>query len=216
MKIASLKSLFKKKIVVLIICSSLAFFISLVLFFIMSALISKTPNLKKNSEISNLINFIRVPPRSFLDEKKRKLPLKKQKEKKPPKMKKLSSALSKPQKIQSNMDMPNIKSLLHSKGLTVGGGNPGLGSEVTPLVRIEPQYPRKAALQGIEGWVILQFNISSTGRVNDIRILNSKPRRVFDRVAVKALKKWKYRPKMEGSKPVEQKGLKVQLDFKLE
>ena len=199
------------------ICISLAFLTALVLFYFMSALISNTPDLKKGEESIGLIEFIRVKPRSFLDEKKRKLPEKKPKKMKPPKMKMLSSALSKPQKMNPRMNMPDIKSVLRSSGPAVGGrGGVVLDSDVTPLVRIEPQYPRKAAMQGIEGWVLLKFDISPAGTVDNIEILGSKPSRIFDRAAVRALRKWKYRPKMEDGKPVEQKNLKIKLDFTLE
>ena len=199
------------------ICISLAFLTALVLFYFMSALISNTPDLKRGEESVGLIEFIRVKPRSFLDEKKRKLPEKKPKKMKPPKMKMLSSALSKPQKMNPRMNMPDIKSVLRSSGPAVGGmGGVALDSDVTPLVRIEPQYPRKAAMQGIEGWVLLKFDISPAGTVGNIEILGSKPGRIFDRAAIRALRKWKYRPKMEDGKPVEQKNLKIKLDFTLE
>ena len=199
------------------ICISLAFLTAMVLFYFMSALISNTPDLKRGEESIGLIEFIRIKPRSFLDEKKRKLPEKKPKKMKPPKMKILSSALSKPQKMNPRMNMPDIKSVLRSSGPAVGGmGGMALDSGVTPLVRIEPQYPRKAAMQGIEGWVLLKFDISPAGTVGNIQILGSKPSRIFDRAAVRALRKWKYRPKMEDGKPIEQKNLKIQLDFTLE
>ena len=198
-------------------CISLAFLTALVLFYFMSALISNTPDLKRGEESVGLIEFIRVKPRSFLDEKKRKLPEKKPKKMKPPKMKMLSSALSKPQKMNPRMNMPDIKSVLRSSGPAVGGmGGVALDSDVTPLVRIEPQYPRKAAMQSIEGWVLLKFDISPAGTVGNIEILGSKPGRIFDRAAIRALRKWKYRPKMEDGKPVEQKNLKIKLDFTLE
>ena len=210
-----IKKFIQNKFIKISACVSLALFISLFLFYFMSALISKTPELKKGDELASLIEFIRVKPRSFLDEKKRKLPEKKLKKMKPPKMKMLSSALSKPKKMNPNMNLPDLKSILKSGGPALGGMGGIMGSEVTPLVRIEPQYPRKARMQSIEGWVTLQFNITPAGTVSDIKILDSKPSRIFDRAAVKALRKWKYRPKIEDGKPVE-KNLRVQLKFTLE
>ena len=206
----------QNKFVKISACTGLAFLTVLVLFYFMSALISRPPDIKKQTEVTSLVEFIRSKPRDFLDEKKRKLPKKKPKEMKPPKMKKLSSVLPKPQKMNPKMNLPDIKSLLKSGGPAVGGLGSVMGSGVMPLVRIEPQYPRKAAMQGIEGWVILQFDVTPSGTVSDVKVLSAKPPRIFNREAVKALRKWKYRPKIEDGKPVEQKGLKVQLDFKLE
>ncbi len=206
----------QNKFVKLSACTGLAFLTVLVLFYFMSALISRPSDIKKQTEVTSLVEFIRSKPRDFLDEKKRKLPKKKPKEMKPPKMKRLSSVLPKPQKMNPKMNLPDIKSLLKSGGPAVGGLGSVMGSGVMPLVRIEPQYPRKAAMQGIEGWVLLQFDITPAGTVSDVKVLSAKPPRIFNREAVKALRKWKYRPKIEYGKPVEQKGLKVHLDFKLE
>ncbi|WP_352311523.1 energy transducer TonB, partial [Psychrobacter sp. W2-37-MNA-CIBAN-0211] len=42
------------------------------------------------------------------------------------------------------------------------------------------------------------------------------PKRLFDREAIRALKKWKYKPKIVDGKPLRQSGMTVQLDFTLE
>ena len=88
--------------------------------------------------------------------------------------------------------------------------------EARPIVRIAPQYPMIAARDGTEGWVILGFDISAIGGVINIKILDSQPNRVFDNAAKKALRKWKYQAKSENGKQITQKGLSVQLDFKMD
>jgi protein TonB len=90
------------------------------------------------------------------------------------------------------------------------------GKSLMPLVRIEPQYPRKAAMRGTQGWVLLSFDITEKGTVENVNVVKSKPKRVFDRAAIKALVRWKYRPKVKDGKPVAQANNKIQLDFKLE
>ena len=86
----------------------------------------------------------------------------------------------------------------------------------TPLVRIEPKYPPAAARDGINGWVQLRFNIQPDGRVSDIAVLAAEPRRVFDQEAIRALRNWKYQPKLENGRAVMQSDLVVQLDFQLD
>lgn len=71
-------------------------------------------------------------------------------------------------------------------------------------------------MQGVQGWVRLKFDITSMGTVDNVKVLASKPRRIFDMAAKRALLKWKYKPKMEEGKAVAQQGEMVQLDFKLE
>ncbi|MDK2596446.1 MULTISPECIES: energy transducer TonB [Pseudoalteromonas] len=84
-----------------------------------------------------------------------------------------------------------------------------------PIVRIDPTYPAPAARDGVEGWVQLAFNISPTGQVIDAKVVNAEPKRVFNRAALKALKRWKYRPKMVAGKPTIQYGQSVVLEFNL-
>ncbi|TKB03728.1 TonB family protein [Alteromonas portus] len=88
--------------------------------------------------------------------------------------------------------------------------------QATPQFRVDPTYPPEASRDGIEGWVKLGFTVSASGAVSDIKVLDSEPKRVFDRAARRALKKWKYKPKLDGGKPVSQPGMVVVLDFKLE
>lgn len=88
--------------------------------------------------------------------------------------------------------------------------------DASPIVRINPKYPTSAARDGIEGWVQLSFNISPTGEVIDATVVNSEPKRIFDREALRAIKRWKYRPKVIEGVAQLQTGQAVQLDFKLD
>lgn len=88
--------------------------------------------------------------------------------------------------------------------------------DATPIVRINPKYPSTAARDGIEGWVQLSFSISPTGEVIDPVVINAEPKRTFDREAIRAIKRWKYRPKVIEGVAQLQTGQTVQLDFKLD
>ncbi|MCJ8318477.1 MAG: M56 family metallopeptidase [Colwellia sp.] len=77
-----------------------------------------------------------------------------------------------------------------------------------PVMRIEPKYPIDAAKNRITGFVQLAFDVSSSGDVNNISIIESSPIGVFDNVATKALSQWKYKASINGSKQST-----VQLDF---
>lgn len=110
-------------------------------------------------------------------------------------------------------------------GLSFGGSGAagrggGLGAasdrDVVPLVRIEPDYPARAAQRGIEGFVVLQFTITPAGTVKDPVVLDAEPDGVFDAAAVAAVSRWKYNPKMEGGVAVERRGVRVKLNFQLE
>jgi protein TonB len=73
-----------------------------------------------------------------------------------------------------------------------------------------------AQRNGTEGWVKLSFSINVVGGVEDVVVIEAEPKRVFNREAKRALKRWKYKAKIVDGKPVRQTGLTVQLDFSME
>jgi protein TonB len=108
---------------------------------------------------------------------------------------------------------PVIKIASAGPSLTMGGGS--RDSEARPVVRINPKYPIAAARDGIEGWVKLRFDINAIGGVTNIEVIDAEPKRVFNKAARQALRKWKYRAKSEDGKTMVQQGLTVQLDFNM-
>jgi len=87
--------------------------------------------------------------------------------------------------------------------------------DVVPVVVIRPLYPREAALAGIEGWVKVEFTITETGTVADPRVVEAQPPRVFDREAIRAILKWKFKPRVVAGAAVERRATQV-IDFTLE
>lgn len=190
--------------------------VTLSLFYLMSQLISGGQALKKSDDTENFIEFVRVQRQDNVQERKRQLPKKEVVQNRPPTPEKLEVAADQPQQNMTKMDIPKLGTSLKGSGPYLGPGGGGGGSGVAPIVRIEPQYPRSAAMQGIQGWVRLSFDITAMGTVDNVQVVDSSPKRVFDLEAKKALLKWKYKPRMEDGKAVPQKGEMVQLDFKLE
>ncbi|CAM5184954.1 energy transducer TonB [Alishewanella longhuensis] len=86
----------------------------------------------------------------------------------------------------------------------------------TPLVRVEPRFPTEAARQGISGWVMLNFSIDESGSVTDVSVVAAEPKNIFEREAIRALRRWKYQPQLVEGKAVKQSNLQVQLDFQLQ
>ncbi len=83
-------------------------------------------------------------------------------------------------------------------------------NHVKPVYRVEPKYPVSAAKEGVEGSVLLQFDIDRAGMVKNVEVVNASPAYVFDNVAKTALKQWQYEP----SNNYHKSNL-VQLDFAL-
>ncbi len=87
--------------------------------------------------------------------------------------------------------------------------------QALPLYRVEARYPSNAEKRKIEGYIILRFTIDAAGRTKDIEVIEAEPSRVFEREAIRALKNWKYQPKVENGVSIEQFGQTVKMEFKL-
>lgn len=85
-----------------------------------------------------------------------------------------------------------------------------------PLVRQPPIYPVRPAQRGIEGWVRLAFDITPTGSVDNIRIIDEEPVKTFGRAATKALSRWRYKPEVRDGRPVRRTDVEVVITFNLD
>ena len=81
------------------------------------------------------------------------------------------------------------------------GGDIQIARELTPLVRVPPDYPFKALMDGVEGFVILRFVVTETGSVEDPEVLRAEPPNLFERAARRAVLRWKYQPQIRDGKP---------------
>lgn len=98
---------------------------------------------------------------------------------------------------------------------------PSVASSTSPqnkdfqlVKRVNPTYPPQALRSRTEGWVELSFTITTDGNVEGVEVVNSEPRRIFDRDAIRALSQWKFSPRIEGGKPVAAKA-RQRLSFSL-
>lgn len=58
--------------------------------------------------------------------------------------------------------------------------------------RVPPVYPKQALKRRIEGFVEARIQVDAEGRVQDVEVLRSEPSSVFNKEAIRALKKWKF------------------------
>lgn len=68
-----------------------------------------------------------------------------------------------------------------------------------------PEYPLTARANETSGWVDLAFDVEPDGSVAHIAVLGADPKEVFDRAAVAAVRKWRYRPAERDGHAVEQR-----------
>lgn len=82
-----------------------------------------------------------------------------------------------------------------------GGQRVTDGSAVLTMP-VRPVYPPRAAQEGIEGEVEVEFTVLANGSVADIVILRAEPPGVFEQSARRALQRWGFKPKRENGQPV--------------
>jgi len=114
-------------------------------------------------------------------------------------------------------DAVNIAQPVINTDFDIGfGNNFKADGEYLPIVRVNPRYPTNAATRGIEGWVIIEFTVTSNGSVKDPLIIENEPSSIFDREARRAVTKWKYKPRVIDGNPVEVPGVRTKLIFSLD
>lgn len=184
------------------------------LFVIMAALIANTQRPDEEAGAAPVIDIVMTEPDSATQTRSRTPPPPPPPPQQPPKL----------PPVEPDSSNSNATVSINLPSLDVGGASVDIGApgqlmrdgEATPIVRIEPKYPAQALRDGKEGWVKLSFTINEMGGVEDIEVIDSEPRRIFDREARRALSRWKYKPKVVEGKPVKQPGIQVQLDFNMQ
>lgn len=70
---------------------------------------------------------------------------------------------------------------------------PVLGDGVAVAIeRPPPKYPASAVKKGVDGCVVMSFLIDAQGRAEKIEVIESKPKDVFEKATLKALKQWRF------------------------
>ena len=192
---------------------SITFVVTVVIFLIIQSLITRNSNLDLENRPQNYIEFIRIKQDDNLEQRTRTLPEKPPQPKRPPQPE-VEIDDTKPPPMQNlDIDIPDFDVPTDFKGAFLGDiSNLGSGtSQLIPLVKVAPRCPPEAALAGINGEVLLNLLVNSSGRVEQIILVRANPPRVFNREATKAVRRWQFKPKTIDGIAVEQRGeLKVE------
>jgi len=87
-----------------------------------------------------------------------------------------------------------------------------------PLERVQPKYPRSAFEAGIGGHVVLELTVQKDGHVwpESIKVLETEPKGVFDKVAKDAAMQFRYQPMMVDGKATSVSGVRYKFTFDIE
>ncbi|GAA6136358.1 hypothetical protein NBRC116583_01050 [Arenicella sp. 4NH20-0111] len=113
--------------------------------------------------------------------------------------------------IDSNLALGVVKLGINTstKGFNSNDG------EYLPIFRAPPIYPRRAAERGLCGWVELKYTVTAAGGTRD-PVVTASSSRMFERAAVKAAEKYKYKPRQVGGKPVDVPNVPIRIKFEMD
>ena len=162
-------------------------------------------------ELASLgIDFVRVARDEDLNTKNRapKRPSQEKPDEPPPPPKLSQPSRPNVDKASANVDLGQFA----LGGLNL---NAPVDGDALAIVRVLPRYPSRALSRGIEGWVLLEFAISPLGQAIEPSVIDADPKGTFDRAAIKAVKRWKYRPMVENGKAAVRPGVRQLISFQI-
>jgi TonB family protein len=88
--------------------------------------------------------------------------------------------------------------------------------ESLPMFIMQPLYPVFEDGRKPQGWVLLQFDVNTSGKVEKAKVVESRPAKLFDQVTLDVAKDWRFKPKVKDGKRVKQKNPRARLVFSKE
>ena len=183
-------------------------------FWVMQSLISSSGSVVNTQEYARIESFIMEEP----DDEVR---TKEQKVKKPPTppQEPPPPDMPKPDVAKASTDGFDLGGFDIEADLNLDSGLGGAAvsdGEYLPIFKVAPRYPQRAANRGIEGYVVVEFTVTKLGTVSNPRVVEADPPGVFDRAALKAAARFKYKPKVADGQPIEVPGVRNIIRFELE
>ena len=104
--------------------------------------------------------------------------------------------------------------LLVAMDLSMGSGLSATDGEYLPIVKVAPQYPRRALQRGIQGDVIVEYTVTRNGTVRDPKVLKSDDP-ILDKAAIDSALRYKYKPRVIDGRAVEVPGVRTRIKFRM-
>lgn len=198
----------------LLIAIPSAILVTFAVFFLMHTLIESGKSALSDEFEGRVVDFVRVDQEEQVQQKDRKPERPPEPEQPPP------QPQTPQQQINTNVNQSmSIGAVGIDPNINVEAGVSGGGSgdgEYLPIVKVSPVYPQRALARGLEGWVLVEFTVTTAGTTKAITVVDAEPADVFNRAAVDAAAKFKYKPRVIDGQPVEVGGVQNLIRFELE
>ena len=88
--------------------------------------------------------------------------------------------------------------------------------EPEPIFRSVQEYPFSARVSCKDGMVEVEFTVDREGRVKDPKITKAKPKGTFNKAALEALEKFRYKPRIMNGEFVDAPGQTIRMVWQME
>ncbi len=88
------------------------------------------------------------------------------------------------------------------------------GDELRAMIKVMPDYPRRAWMNKLEGDVTVEFSVNQQGAVQNIKVLKSS-NTLFDLAVIDAISRFKYTPATADGKSQVSTGIRERFSFRL-
>jgi len=179
------------------------------LLFVMQSLVSMQPGIVVDTSPTNFVEFIKRrivptplrPTEPVVDKKK------------------LTETVLPPAHVASKGPKTPVHVSPEPPTPPGGMGRPTIGQftdgSLVNMVRVAPIYPSRALTYGIEGYVVVQFDVTADGRVVNVVIIESTDS-VFNSAAIKAAEKFKFKPRIVDGLALASYGIQNMFRFEIE
>ena len=197
----------------LLISAAVAFVVTVALFVLMPALIESADK-KIDEDPGRKIADINMSDRNIQEQGPTDKPDKPDEPEQPPPEPDIPEVTPEATTMDNVVNInPGVSSDLD---ISIGTGIAVSDGEYMPLVRLQPRYPNRALNRGIEGYCVVSFTVTKAGTVRGAVPEDCQPSGYFEKASLKALEKFKYKPRVVDGQPIEVEGVAYKFTFNLE
>lgn len=89
-------------------------------------------------------------------------------------------------------------------------------SDLMTMLVVQPIYPLSAVMREIEGFVVVEFSVRENGTVSNPIVIDSQPDVLFDEAALKAVTRFKFKPREVGGDSISVDNVQLKFAFTLD
>jgi periplasmic protein TonB len=88
--------------------------------------------------------------------------------------------------------------------------------DMIPIMQVPPEFPQRMLSRGVSGWVLVEFTVDTSGRVVSPMVVDAQPANGFQKAALDAIVRYKFKPRVVDGRSVPVTGVRQRIFFNLQ